>query len=115
MRSYAGILSYYNKSLSTEIATKIGRLHCLTKSWERASVSFLKSGGFRVVSLIPQIRQKTLIIWGKNDEILNIETAYQFQQTLPNNELVIIDECGHVPHLEKPEYTADIIANFISR
>ena len=49
LRSYAGVLSYYNKTLSTEIATKIGRLHCLTNSWEKASLDFLKSGQFKIL------------------------------------------------------------------
>ena len=34
-------------------------------------------------------------------------------EELPNASLQWIEECGHVPHLEKPEETADAIASFL--
>ena len=37
----------------------------------------------------------------------------QFVEELPNAQLQWIEECGHVPHLEKPEETADAIAAFL--
>ncbi len=112
LRLYAGYLSYYDKKLSTIDAARIGRLHCLTKDWERASILFLKSGGFKVSNLISQVKQKTLIIWGRQDEIIDLSNAYKFQKLLTANELVIIDNCGHVPHVEKPEETARAIIEF---
>jgi hypothetical protein len=39
---------------------------------------------------------------------------WQFVQTLPNARLEWIEECGHVPHLEQPDKTAETIAAFIS-
>ena len=39
--------------------------------------------------------------------------AVQFIETLPNAQLRWIEECGHVPHLEKPEETADTITAFL--
>jgi hypothetical protein len=33
---------------------------------------------------------------------------------LPDARLEWIEECGHVPHLEQPDQTADAIANFLS-
>lgn len=40
-------------------------------------------------------------------------TLLQFVEELPNAQLQWIEECGHVPHLEKPEETADAIALFL--
>lgn len=37
----------------------------------------------------------------------------QFVETLPNAKLQWIEECGHVPHLEKPDETAEAIATFM--
>jgi hypothetical protein len=34
-------------------------------------------------------------------------------ETLPDAELRWIEECGHVPHLEQPEETAQVIASFL--
>ncbi len=33
---------------------------------------------------------------------------------LSNAQLQWIDECGHVPHLEKPEETANVIVSFLT-
>jgi pimeloyl-ACP methyl ester carboxylesterase len=38
----------------------------------------------------------------------------QFVETMPNAQLQWIEECGHVPHLEQPDETADAIASFLS-
>ena len=116
LRIYAGYLSYFNKALSTLDACRIGRLHCVTDQWVDSSVAFLQSGGFRVTKLIPNLRQKkTLVLWGRDDGILDVKTAEQFREAPPTSEIVIFDECGHVPHLEKPIETAEAIFNFLSK
>lgn len=63
-------------------------------------------------SLIPLVKQDTLVVWGKYDEILNVKTADQFKEKLPKNQVVIIDECGHVPHIEKARETCHAIVKF---
>jgi pimeloyl-ACP methyl ester carboxylesterase len=62
---------------------------------------------------LPDLYQSSLIIWGKNDTILGTKAATQFEKLLPNNQLVWISDCGHVPHLEKSQNTAEIILDFI--
>jgi len=116
LRMYANVIAYSDKKFATWDAMLIGRLHCFENSWERASVAFLKSGGFIVSKLVEQVTQPSLIIWGENDEILEPATASRFLETLPNkksNILKWIKNCGHVPHLEKPKETAYAILSFI--
>ena len=38
----------------------------------------------------------------------------KFIDTLPNASLKWIEECGHVPHLEQPEQTAQVISEFLT-
>lgn len=33
---------------------------------------------------------------------------------MPNASLIWIEECGHVPHLEQPEKTAEAIVSFLT-
>jgi pimeloyl-ACP methyl ester carboxylesterase len=44
---------------------------------------------------------------------LGTRDAARLQQTIPNSELVWVPDCGHVPHLEKPAFTADQILAFL--
>ena len=48
------------------------------------------------------IRARTLIVWGKNDRITNVSGVEKLEKGIANSRTVIIDQCGHVPYLEKP-------------
>lgn len=117
LRSSANQMSYFNKELyATDEAVAIGRIHCLRDGWSDALVSFMQSGGFAPSSLVSQVTIPSLLIWGRQDTILDgTEFTTKFLNTLPNEDgtsvtLRWIEECGHVPHLEKPEYVLLIVA-----
>lgn len=115
LRNSANQMSYFDKkTFATEEAQVIGRLHCLRDGWDDAMVSFMQSGGFAPSSKVPLIESPVLVLWGRQDGILEgNEFANKFVETLPNARLQWIEECGHVPHLEQPEVTAEAIANFL--
>ncbi len=113
LRMFANLIAYKDKSFATWDAMRCGRLHCGAASWERASVSFLKSGGFVVSDKVPLVRQESLVLWGRNDEILEPSTADKFQEQLPNGRVQWIEDCGHVPHLEKAQESANQIKAFL--
>ncbi|KAA8497328.1 2-hydroxy-6-oxo-6-(2'-aminophenyl)hexa-2,4-dienoic acid hydrolase [Porphyridium purpureum] len=116
LRNMANQMSYTDKTrFATEDALRIGRLHCFARNWELASVEFLRSGGYRVSSLIGQVKQPVLILWGEDDQILELKYVDQFKQALTQAESLrvhILPECGHVPHLEKPQLTARYFSQF---
>lgn len=115
LRNSANQMSYYNpETYATEDALKVGRLHCLREGWEDGMLSFMQSGGFRPKEKVAQIDVPSLVLWGRQDGILEgKEFAPKFIDTMPNAELQWVEECGHVPHLEQPELTARYIANFL--
>ena len=48
-----------------------------------------------------EIKKPTLIIWGKQDGLLPVSDAEIFKKGIANSQLVIFDNCGHVPQFEK--------------
>ena len=48
-----------------------------------------------------EIKKPTLIIWGKQDGLLKLADGEQFKREIPGSELVVFDQCGHVPMVEK--------------
>jgi pimeloyl-ACP methyl ester carboxylesterase len=116
LRNSANQMSYYDvDTYATEEAQMIGRLHCLRSGWSDAMVNFMQSGGFKPSTKVPQIVSPALVLWGRQDGILDgNEYANKFIETLPDAELTWIEECGHVPHLEQPEKTCDAIVDFLS-
>ena len=55
-----------------------------------------------VADLLPQIAAPTLLIWGKDDRITPIHVAHEFASMIPYTKLVVLNECGHAPMMEKP-------------
>ncbi|NJM96636.1 MAG: alpha/beta fold hydrolase [Phormidesmis sp. RL_2_1] len=106
--------AYYNKSLVTPDAECCAALHLLMPQWQEALISFTKSGGYNFLSpKIPQITPPTLVLWGQQDNILGTKDAARFAASVPDCKLIWLEQCGHVPHLEKPEETAQHIAEFV--
>lgn len=85
---------------------------CLA-GWAEASVSFIQSGGYSISDRIKDVSCRTLILWGRSDEILDLAFAQRFADEIPDSELVYMEECGHCGHLEKPERIAQELLRFV--
>jgi len=48
----------------------------------------------------------TLIVWGKEDRSHNVGAAYILHRLLPNSQVIILPDTGHLPMLEQPERCA---------
>jgi pimeloyl-ACP methyl ester carboxylesterase len=48
-----------------------------------------------------EIKKPTLIVWGKQDGLLKLADGEQFKREIPGSELIVFDQCGHVPMVEK--------------
>ncbi len=59
------------------------------------------------------IKAPTLLIWGKEDRIVPVECAEIFRRGIKNSRLVILDDCGHVTFVDKPEKTISAIDKFL--
>ncbi|NCO74728.1 MAG: alpha/beta hydrolase [Cyanobacteria bacterium] len=105
--------AYFNPNFATEDALQCSALHLLCNNWNKALISFTKSGGYGSFShQLKNIKKPTLIIWGENDKILGIKSANKFQEMIPHSKLIWVKNCGHVPHLEQSEITANHILDF---
>jgi len=65
------------------------------------------------VDKVYQIEEPTLIIWGENDEWAPVEDAYKFDDHIPNSQLSVFKEVGHVPMEEVPLKSAEIVRTFL--
>jgi pimeloyl-ACP methyl ester carboxylesterase len=50
---------------------------------------------------LSEIKKPTLIVWGKQDGLLPVSDAETFNKGIAGSELVIFDQCGHAPQVEK--------------
>jgi pimeloyl-ACP methyl ester carboxylesterase len=56
----------------------------------------------------------TLLVWGANDRLFPKDYAFAWQRLIPGSKVVIVPECGHVPHVEKPSVFVSELQSFIS-
>ncbi|MGJ5674368.1 MAG: alpha/beta fold hydrolase [Nostochopsis sp.] len=106
--------AYKNKTLATIDAQLCAALHLECPNWQQALIAFTKSGGYTAFRFkkLGEIQHPTLILWGDSDRILGTKDAQRFNRVIPNSKLIWIQNCGHIPHLEQPQVTAQHILEF---
>ena len=115
IRQKISVNAYFDQTLASVDAQNCAALHLEMPNWNQALIAFTKSGGYAGFGeKLSQIQQQTLILWGKQDRILGTADAEKFESAIANSQLIWIPDCGHVPHLEKPQITAQYILEFLA-
>ncbi len=68
--------------------------------------------------LLDQLHRLTmpvLVVWGANDRVLPVTQAQAAVRRLAHGQLVVIPDCGHVGHVERPEEVLEVVLPFLSR
>ncbi|NDJ20241.1 alpha/beta fold hydrolase [Nostoc sp. B(2019)] len=114
VRDRVSRIGYKNQTLASIDALYCGALHLQMPSWHQALIAFTKSGGYSAFRFkkLAEIVQPTLILWGDSDKILGTGDAKRFKRAIPHSTLTWIQDCGHLPHLEQPQITAQHILEF---
>jgi pimeloyl-ACP methyl ester carboxylesterase len=59
---------------------------------------------------VKNIKQPTLIVWGRQDGLVPLRDGERFKTETPNSTLLVIDQCGHLPNVEKAvEFNAALL------
>ena len=56
-----------------------------------------------------------LAIWGEDDQVIPPVKAEEVRRALPDSTVHVLPECGHWPHMEKPDEFNRILADFLSQ
>lgn len=59
------------------------------------------------------LNHKTLVIWGRHDSFFPVALGEKTASHIPGAEFRIIENCGHLPHLEKPWELKNEIIRFL--
>lgn len=79
---------------------------------DRARTDF-KLGNSVNYARLKNVKSETLIIWGEDDEWISLNNGKQMDSLIPNSNLSIIKNSGHVPMEENPSQSATIMTNFL--
>ena len=105
--------AFYNKSLVTE--QMVQQYHdLLLREGNRGAVLELFQHPMKPdPSKIKTITQPTLIIWGKQDQLISYNNAALFKQDIRNSQMLVLDKVGHIPMEEAPNQVASAILKFV--
>ena len=62
-----------------------------------------------------RIKQLALIVFGEQDRLVPPRLGVRLAEHLPNSELVVLPDVGHVPQFEATEETLELLASFLNR
>ena len=59
---------------------------------------------------VKTIKKPTLIIWGQQDGLVPLSEGEHFNKDIAGSKLIVFDQCGHIPNLEKAgEFNAAVL------
>lgn len=60
-----------------------------------------------------RVSAETLIIWGDDDALISSVYAKEFANRIAKSRIEIIDDCGHVPQVERLDVVRPLVVNFL--
>jgi pimeloyl-ACP methyl ester carboxylesterase len=71
--------------------------------------------GYDTRERLAEITLPTLLIWGNQDRLVPVSAAFAYRKRIPQAELALIDDTGHMVQMERPRrFNADV-EEFIDR
>jgi len=62
---------------------------------------------------LPKIKARTLVLWGDHDRVLDVSCVQILEKGLPNCTVVIMQDCGHLPMIERPQEASEHYLAFL--
>lgn len=84
------------------------------ENWDRGLWELVKaSGSAGVAERLDELTLPILVVTGDDDRIVPTEDSVRLAGELPNAELAVIPNCGHVPHEECPQAFLEAVESFL--
>jgi pimeloyl-ACP methyl ester carboxylesterase len=71
--------------------------------------------GYDTRDRLPEIRIPTLLVWGSRDLLVPVPAAFAYRRRIPDAELCLLDDTGHMIQMERPARFNDNVEEFIDR
>jgi pimeloyl-ACP methyl ester carboxylesterase len=69
--------------------------------------------GYDILDRLEEVEAPTLIVWGRNDNVVPPRDALEYGQLLRNSSTVIFDDTGHLPMAERPLRFNRVLETFV--
>lgn len=121
MRALLDIFSYDRKQVTNELA-ELRYNASIQEGFQESFSSMFPAPRQRWVEAmqsdlqaIENIEHETLIIHGRDDEVIPLANAYKFFNLIKHAQLHVYGECGHWTQIEKKEEFNQLVSNFLQK
>lgn len=87
--------------------------------FKRAILSTMRNGMLNsfldVYKRLGKLRKPTLLLWGRQDATVPFVHSADLLSAMPHVKFHIIEDCGHIPHYEKPGEVNPILLEFLQK
>ncbi len=110
-------MAYYNKKMVTDdLVRRVFQGHMqINDAFTIQRVVANRSADYIPIEKVQSIHAPTLVVWGRQDEIIPVAAGEKYHDAIVNSQLSIIDECGHLPEAEKPEQFNTSVLEFLNK
>jgi pimeloyl-ACP methyl ester carboxylesterase/putative sterol carrier protein len=71
------------------------------------------TGGF--YERLSTLRAPAMFVWGTHDPLIPSAFSHHVSEWLPDAEQIVLDQCGHVPQIERSAQTNGLVTRFLHR
>ncbi len=108
--------AFYNKDFVSREVVNLYLEAFKIKNADKAFSFLIKANNnYDIASVLKKINIPVLIVWGRYDGWISIDSAYKFNSIISGSELAVIDNAGHVSMQEQPEAVNKKIIEFLDK
>ena len=96
---------FYNKAFQSDVAidqSMTARLGAGDGYTIKSITESIIRGEDLLDDFVKAIKTPTLLVWGRQDGLVPLSDGERLHKDIAGSTLVVIDQCGHIPNLEKP-------------
>jgi pimeloyl-ACP methyl ester carboxylesterase len=111
-------MTYFDPEKITEERMKLTTIQTRVADWDYAYWEYLKvwdTGTSNYISMLSEIDQPVLVISGDHDNVVPLSDSERLNAELPNSELILLTNCGHVPQEECPASFMEAITTWVTQ
>ena len=94
------------------------RIQMEFRGFKRAILSTVRHkmlGSFSTTyAQLGRLGTQVLLVWGENDRTVPFEHSRVLRQLLPEADLLVVPDCGHIPHYERPQIVNPRLIDFLN-
>ena len=117
MRKILEFIIYDKQSITDALVRQAFESHL--KRGDGYTIQRVMAGAFATDQFedekLGSIHAPTQVLWGRDDALIPLSSAERYQKGIAGAKLVVIDQCGHIPQIEKPQEFNKALLEFLGQ